>query len=622
MGLKQASGRGIFRTQRLLDGGGLVAFLLLTTGLIWGLLSAPSQLAEPLPLPPLAKGEQRVLEQYASELIMDEMSRNTIVGLSAAIIAGDRIVWAKGFGYADREAKQPATPDTVYRVGSISKIPNAIAVLKFNADGKVDLDEPVKRYIPELVVKSRFAAAPPFTPRQLMTHHSGLPSDIVKGMWGEQPAPFQSVVSLLKDEYIAYPPGTIHSYCNLGAGLLGVMLERVSGAEYDAVMQETVLQPLGMENSSYYLRSHMEPKLSKGYNKKGQPDQEVSMRDIPAGNLYTSVNDLSNMMMLLLNDGVYKGEQLLPATLVSEMLTAQNNAVPLDGNFKIGYEFFLQNPAFSYVGDDFSHGGHMYLFHGQVMGVKKEKVAVVVLANSAGAAERVKLIAEQLLKGAIAVNAGLLPPTTKPGNNVAALLPDLPQAASYAGSYGTVIGLLEVQETHKGAYTAKLQGNKVELLPDKENWLRPQYRLFGILPLSHPKLQDMRIAFRTVNGEDVVFIRMGKEIAAVGKRIVNYNLPQAWRNRQGVYHTNDVENQLLGIDSLELKVNKQGILLMNLTTDTKAAQLGELVLYPVSDQEAVIYALGRRMMETIWIRQEKDGEKLIFSGVSFKKQQK
>lgn len=606
--------------RRVLDGAWLIIFLLLATRAIGGLIFGSSQVAQPLPLPELRQGNQKALEEYASELIIDEMERNNIVGLSAAIIVGDCIVWSKGYGYADLETNKLATPDTVYRVGSISKIPNAIAVLQFKAAGKVDLDAPIKRYIPELRVKSRFATEPEFTPHQLMTHHSGLPSDIVKGMWGGQPAPFQSVVSLLAEEYLAYPPRTIHSYSNLGAGLLGVMLERVSGTEYETVMQESVLKPLGMSNSSYSLKPHIARKLSQGYNEKGQMEQDVAIRDVPAGNLYTSVNDLGKMMIMLLNDGVYGGTEVLPSALVNEMFRAQNDAVLLDGNFKIGYEFFLKNPALAYVGDDFTHSGHMYLFHGNVMGVKKDKIAVVVLANSAGAEERVSLIAEQLLKGAIAVNRGLLPPTVKSANAVLALPAALQEPASYAGNYGTIIGLLEVQEPRKGSYAAKLEGNKVNLLPDKDGWLRPEYRLWGILPLAHPKLKEMRIAFRTVNGEDVVFVQLGGEAPAVGKRISDYKLPEAWRKRQGVYRTNDEENQLLAIDSLELKVNKQGFLMMSLKADTKDAQLGEVVLYPVSDREAVLYALGWRMMETISVRQEADGEKLIFSGISFKKQ--
>ena len=245
--------------RKVLDAGWLILFLLLATKMIGGFLFGASQVVQPLPLPELRQGDNRALEQYASELILDEMTKNKIVGLSAAIIVGDRIVWSKGYGYADQETNKLATPDTIYRVGSISKIPKAIAVLKFKAAGKVDIDAPIKRYIPEFQIKSRFSTEQEFTPRQLMTHHSGLPSDIVKGMWGDKPAPYQSVVSLLSEEYLAYPPRTIHSYSNLGAGLLGVMLERVSGMEYEAVMQESVLEPLEMVNSSYNLQPHILP---------------------------------------------------------------------------------------------------------------------------------------------------------------------------------------------------------------------------------------------------------------------------------------------------------------------------------------------------------------------------
>ena len=610
----------VTRKQKVLDGGGLIVFLLLAAWAIRGLLLGSPQAVPLLPLPELRQGDHRALEQYASALIQDEMDRHKIVGLSAAIIVGDRIAWAKGYGYADRENTKLATPETVYRVGSISKIPNAVAALKLTETGKMALDAPIKRYIPELKVKSRFAAEPLFTPQQLMTHHAGLPSDIVKGMWGAQPAPFQSVVSLLAEEYLAYPPGTIHSYSDLGAGLLGVMLERVSGMEYENIMQKSVLQPLEMADSSYFPQPHFVQQLAQGYNKNGQLEQEVTMRDVPAGNFYTSARDLGKMIIMLLNDGVYGNTEVLPATLVREMFTAQNDAVPLDGNLKIGYEFFLNNPSMAYAGGDFRHSGHMSLFHGNVMGVKKEKIAVVVLANSAGASERVNVIAEQLLKGALAVNRGLLPPAAKPAYEVAALPPGLQEPASYAGNYGTIIGLLEVNEPRRGAYVAKLQGKKVNLLPDKGGWLRPEYRLWGILPVSHPKLKETRIAFRTVQETDVVFVQMGQEVAAVGKRINDYKLPEAWRKRQGVYRTNDEENKLLQIDALELKVNKSGLLMMHVKTETRAAQLGELVLFPVSDREAVIYALGWRMMETISVQPAADGEKIIFSGIGFKKQ--
>ncbi|MHC1714171.1 MAG: serine hydrolase [Acidaminococcaceae bacterium] len=132
MWLRKAGG-SVTSKQRVLDGGLLIVFLLLATRAIGVLLLRSSQVAQPLPIPELRQGNHKALEEYASELILDEMTNNNIVGLSAAIIVGDRIAWSKGFGYADQETKKLATADMVYRVGSISKIPNAIAVLKFKA---------------------------------------------------------------------------------------------------------------------------------------------------------------------------------------------------------------------------------------------------------------------------------------------------------------------------------------------------------------------------------------------------------------------------------------------------------------------------------------------------------
>ncbi len=594
----------------------IVAALLVAIWLLWDWKR--HQPATPVQLPLPQQGDYVAFDHYATESIKEMMRKHNIVGLSAAVVVGDRIAWSKGFGYADREAQSQATPETIYRVGSIAKIPNAIAVLKLMEDGKLDINAPINRYIPEFAVKSRFGAALAITPRQLMTHHSGLPN-VVKGMWGERPAPFQSVVDLLRGEYISYPPGTAHSYCNLGADLLGVMLERVSGMEYNAVLQDAVLAPLAMVNSAYVLRTSFGHRLAQGYDKAGQPQAEVSIRDVPSGNLYTTVQDMGNLLVMLLNGGVYGGKRLLTEQAVRDMLSPQNSAVPLDGNFKMGYEFFLQDPSLAYAGSSFTHGGHMHLFHSQIVGVAEQQVAVVVMANSAGAAGSVRGIAGWLLRAAISVKSGLEPSASAAARGAAALPPGLPAPATYAGDYGTLLGLLRVRQGESGQYTADLQGKTVELIPDDGPWLRPRYRLLG-LDLTPAEAKDLRIASRTVAGEDIVFIQRGARVTAVGKRIGDYHVPQAWRSREGVYQTADAENQLLRINYLEVRMNKAGFLMMKLEAESKDVDLGELVLYPVSDREVIVYALGLPgMMETIRAVEENGQEKLVFSGIAFER---
>ena len=109
------------------------------------------------------------------------MKANRIIGLSIALVDDQSVVWEQGFGFADKEKKLPATPETIYRLGSISKLFTATAAMQLADQGKLDIDKPVEVYLPEFSIKSRFTDAHAITPRNIMTHHSGLPRDYLKG---------------------------------------------------------------------------------------------------------------------------------------------------------------------------------------------------------------------------------------------------------------------------------------------------------------------------------------------------------------------------------------------------------------------------------------------------------
>ncbi len=120
------------------------------------------------------------------------------------------MVWSQGFGYADKVNSIAATPETVYRVvGSISKLFTDRLVMQLAGQGKLDIDKPLQTYLPNFSIKSRFTNAYPITPRNIMTHHSGLPGDVGRGMWTKNPAQFNQLVGRLSDEYVAYPPNTL-----------------------------------------------------------------------------------------------------------------------------------------------------------------------------------------------------------------------------------------------------------------------------------------------------------------------------------------------------------------------------------------------------------------------------
>ena len=236
----------------------ITAQIILVFMLLWvGCSMAPVKPDQILP------GNYDYAKAYLTWLTHKEMKRNKVIGVSLAIVDDQSIVWAQGFGYSDLKNEIPATAETVYRIGSISKLFTVMATLQLAEQGKIEIDQPLKRYLPEFSVKTRFTKAHPITLRSIMTHHSGLPSDVAKGMWTSEPP--ATLLYRLKDEYAAFPPNYVLSYSNAAMGLLGLMIEQVGAAEFCTYMAQNILNPVGMPHSAFKLTPEIESLLSKGY---------------------------------------------------------------------------------------------------------------------------------------------------------------------------------------------------------------------------------------------------------------------------------------------------------------------------------------------------------------------
>jgi CubicO group peptidase (beta-lactamase class C family) len=578
--------------------------LVVLTGLL--ILAACAPAAAPPPLPP--RGDWQAFDAYAAALIGREMERYKLVGVSAAVVDGDDIVWARGFGWADEAGDVPAEPDTVYRAGSVSKLLNAAAVMLLCDEGKLALDRPLTDYVPDFSLRSRFEPGPPVTLRLLLTHHAGLPSDIVSGMWGDDPPPFTTVVDRLKEEYAAYPPGYMAAYSNVGSCLAEVAVERTAGEPYAAYVDRELLAPLGMARSSFALRPEIAGLLAKGYDREGREGRDVGIRDVPAGGLYTSATDLGRFLAMLFAEGRSGGRQVLSPAAVRELLREQP-ASPLDGTFRIGLEFFLEYPELAYADRIAGHGGETYLFRCHVLTALDHKLGVVVMTNSAGARSKDAVVG--LLQAAIAVKTGLTP-----GAGVKAPPPPGMPAAAPGGYYGTVAGLARV--TAGARPELAVRGWRLRLTPGEDGWQTPAVLLGGVVPVPLSLFgKDISVAFRTVNGEDVLFLRDGSKVSAVGKRCAPSPIPTAWLRFIGGY-------ELAGEQNLQLKLGdfrvftEDGFLMVELAAEGES---GRFVLMPVAENEAVLYGLGRRMMETMKAVGPPGGERLLFAGLEFRKVQ-
>ncbi len=208
------------------------------TGFIFSLAACSLQPVKP---PETARGDYTYTKQYISWLIKKEMSAGDITGLSIALVNDQEVVWAQGFGYADKWKGIKATPDTVYQLGSIAKVFTATAAMQLAEQGKLDIEQPLQDYLPEFSIKSRYGDTRNITPRNVMTHHSGLPGYWLQGMSERQPAPFTGQVTAVRSEYVAAPANTVFSYSNLAVSLLGATIGRLSEEDYADYMAHHLL---------------------------------------------------------------------------------------------------------------------------------------------------------------------------------------------------------------------------------------------------------------------------------------------------------------------------------------------------------------------------------------------
>ena len=161
------------------------------------------------------------------------------------MVAGD-VILNEGLGVLDREKNIPADSHSLFPVGSISKIFTALGIARLAEKSLVDLDDPVSVYLPELSLEG--GAEKKMTLRLLLTHHAGLPGDYLSGFVGPEPSPGEmaDLPLSLKGIPAAYEPGELFSYSNLGYSLLGLVIQRVTGQDFAAYMEEEVFPAAGI----------------------------------------------------------------------------------------------------------------------------------------------------------------------------------------------------------------------------------------------------------------------------------------------------------------------------------------------------------------------------------------
>jgi D-alanyl-D-alanine carboxypeptidase len=250
-------------------------------------------------------------------------------GLSIGIVYDQELIWSKGYGLADQQKRLPATPSTLYRIASVSKLFTATAIMQLRDAGRLQLDDPVAKHLPWFRMKNVQPDAPPITIRHLLTHTSGLPRELPLFYWNDLNFPTrEEMTRLLPDQDTIFPPETEYKYSNLALALAGEVVAAVSGQAYAQYVEQHILNPLGM-TVTRVVPEKTTPGIAVGYRKRvpGQPREAEDFIDArgltPAANFASSVEDLAKLVSLQFRTGPAGGTQILKASTLREMHRVQ-----------------------------------------------------------------------------------------------------------------------------------------------------------------------------------------------------------------------------------------------------------------------------------------------------------
>lgn len=304
-------------------------------------------------------------------------------GVSLGVVYDQDLIWAKGYGFADLAKKVPATPSTVYRIASISKLFTTTAILQLRDAGKLQLDDPVAKYLPWFKIKNAHPGGPAITIRHLLTHTSGLPREAIGVNWSDLTMPKrEEMIRRVGEQETVFPAETEWKYSNFGLTLAGEIVASVSGEPWAQYVESHILSPLGMKTTTPLPTANL-PHLAVGYGRRvpAAPREVEPFLDIeaerPAGSLASTVEDLARFASLQLRDGPAGGAQILKGSTLREMHRIQWLRPDWRNGWGLGF-------SVRRVGDQvrIGHGGSLPGHLTRIEIAPADKLAVIVLTNA------------------------------------------------------------------------------------------------------------------------------------------------------------------------------------------------------------------------------------------------
>jgi CubicO group peptidase (beta-lactamase class C family) len=304
----------------------------------------------PKPPPPKTTTE---LEQGIRKVLAESKTP----GAGVAIVSRDHVLWIAGIGQADVAAGIDVTPDTLFRIGSVSKSFVSLSVLRLQEQGRLHLSDSAHSLAPEIWFHNPWESTDPVRVVHLLEHTAGFDDLHFKEYASSDPTPMTLRAGLdyhPHSRISRWRPGTCFSYCNSGPAFAAYVVQKVTGQRFEDYVRENFFQPLRMDTASFFLTPEVEKKLTRLYHPDGRapyPYWHITMR--PAGSVNASAREMANYVQFFLNRGSFGGVQLVQAASIERM---ERPATTLAANEGMLAGYGLSN--YTTVEDGFVYHGH------------------------------------------------------------------------------------------------------------------------------------------------------------------------------------------------------------------------------------------------------------------------
>ncbi|GGG59345.1 hypothetical protein GCM10007332_21280 [Epilithonimonas arachidiradicis] len=547
--------------------------------------------------------------QSSDEFFNKNLQQNkNIVGISAAIIVNDSVIWSNGFGYADKFNNVPMTTNTIVNMGSITKTFTSLSVMQLQQRGSLNINDPLNSYLTDFRPKTKNIDIKDITVRSVLTHTSGIQPDIWKNS-DLKSGKYTDVLGYINDTYITYPPGMVGLYSNAGYNILGTLVKTVSKQDYAAYVHQNIFAPLGMSQSGFAMDGlKYRSKIYLG----GNEVEEYELRDIASGGIYTNINDFSKYAIELMK--AYNGESssIIDSPTIREMFSLQNQNVPIESNKKgLGWFMFKNDSNFAVY-----HAGSAGFAQAKLLLIPKSKFAVIVMTNSAeGGAIAEEFCFSFLKKYQLSITDLFPAPITgKIHSSSTPIKLSRHSLKRYLGNYAQEEGYIKVI----------LEKDRLRLIDGERQYFltplsRDEFLPTEIFPNdSLAERSNKRFVFKKINNENFLFQRIGDREYESGLKLKNVDR-SVWENKTGKYRHFGYQ-MLIGdtkFKEAEIYISEDNVLMMKLTT---FGSVRHIPLRIITHDHAVTCGINAGFGGFNVSFFEKDDQKVVdFAGLTFRK---